>query len=261
MKNIIFTSVLLLSWCYVFAQGTFQPKQLDDALKGIVYDQEVAINLRLQTNGFAFGVDIGKIKTYYQTSYLHLEIGELKNPKETRQSPDYASSPNGKVSRAFKFGKQNNLYALRVGYGMKRYYSEKAKRKGVAVGLSYEVGPTLGILKPYYLEIFSPEAGGSPVTTKYSTDNEERFTDVFAIYGSSGWTKGLDELSVLPGVHGKLAVHFDWGAFDQYVKAFEAGVMVDVFAKKPPIMVEVNNNKNRAYFINLFLNIQFGKRW
>lgn len=261
MKNIIFTSIFLLSCIFASAQGTFQPKQLDQALKGIVYDQELAINLRLQTNGFAFGVDIGKIKTYYQTSFLHIELGELKNAKETRQSPDYPSSPNGKVSRAFKFGKQNNLYALRVGYGMKRYYSEKAKRKGVAVGLSYEAGATLGILKPYYLEIFSPEAGGSPVSTRYSEDNEERFTDIFAIYGSSGWAKGLDELSVLPGVHGKLAVHFDWGAFDQYVKAFEAGVMVDVFAKKAPIMIETEDNKNRAYFINLFLNIQFGKRW
>lgn len=261
MKNIIFTSILLLGFCVVSAQGTFQPKQLDDTFKGIVYDDELAINLRLQTNGFALGVDIGKIKTYYQTKYLHLEIGELKNSRETRQSPDFASTANGKVSRAFKFGKQNNLYALRVGYGMKRYYSEKAKRKGVAVGISYEAGATLGILKPYYLEIFSPENGGNPISTRYSEDNHERFTDIFAIYGSSGWTKGLDEISLLPGVHGKLAVHFDWGAFDQYVKAFEAGVMVDVFTKKAPIIVEVNGNENRAYFINLFLNVQFGKRW
>ena len=71
----------------------------------------------------------------------------------------------------------------------------------------------------------------------------------------------MDELSILPGVHGKIAVHFDWGAFDQYVKAFEAGVMVDVFTKKAPIMIEVGDNQNRAYFINLFLNVQFGKRW
>ena len=260
MKNIIFTIMLLCCALFAAAQGTFQPKQLDEALKGIVYNQELAVNLRLHTNGIAFGVDIGKIKTYYQTKYFHIELGELKNQKENRQSPDYASSPNGKVSRAFKFGKQNSLYALRAGYGMKRYFSEKAKRKGVAVGISYEGGATLGMLKPYYLEIFSPEAGGSPISTRYSPENE-RFTDIYAIYGSSGWTKGLDEISLVPGVHGKLAVHFDWGAFDQYVKAFEAGLMVDVFAKKMPIMVETEENKNRAYFLNFFLNLQFGKRW
>ena len=261
MKNIIFTAGLLLCFFFGNPQGTFQPKQIDGALKGIVYNKELAVNIRLHTNGFAFGVDIGKIKTYYQTKFFHLELGELKSPKETRQSPDYASSPNGKVSRAFKFGKQNSLYVLRAGYGMKRYFSEKAKRKGVAVGVSYEAGATLGLVKPYYLEIFSPENGGSPISTKYSEENHERFTNIYAIYGSSGWTKGLDEISILPGAHGKLAVHFDWGAFDQYVKAFEAGIMVDVFAKEAPIMIETEDNKNRPYFINLFLNLQFGKRW
>ena len=261
MKNILITVAFLLCSVWVMGQSTIQPRPIGDDFKGFIYNQEVAVNLRGHTNGFAFGVDIGRIKTYYQTKYFHIEIGELKHAKESRQSPDYASSPNGKVSRAFKFGKQNSFYALRAGFGNKRYFSEKAKRKGVAVGISYEGGATLGMIKPYYLELFSPENGGNPVTTRYSEENRERFLDIWQIYGSASWTNGLNELSVIPGVHGKLAVHFDWGAFDEYVKAIEAGIMLDVFSKKVPIMVETENTRNRAYFLNLFVNLQFGKRW
>jgi hypothetical protein len=60
-----------------------------------------------------------------------------------------------------------------------------------------------------------------------------------------------------------MALHFDWGAFDEFVKAMEAGVMVDFYFKKVPIMVETANGdiENSPLFINLFINIQLGKRW
>ena len=262
------TRLITAFFCFLLsltlsAQGTFQPKQIDGGDKGIIYNQELAVGARIHTNGFAMGVDIGKLKTYYLTQFIHFEIGELKHNREVRQSFDFPSSLNGKVSRAFKFGKKNNLYVLRAGFGHKRYFSEKAKKKGVAVGVTYQIGPTLGLVKPYYLELFPSENSPDrlPVSTKYSEETHERFTEIWNIYGASTWTKGLDEISILPGGHVKAAMHFDWGAFDEYIKAFEAGIMLDVFAKKAPIMVELDGIENRPFFLNLFLNIQFGKRW
>ena len=89
------------------AQSTFQPKQLDFSNEGIVYNKELAIDLRLHTNGFALAANIGKIKTYYLTRYYHFEIGELKHPKEYRQNLENFRS--GSTSRSFIYGKQNNL--------------------------------------------------------------------------------------------------------------------------------------------------------
>ena len=128
------------------AQETIQPKQLDDPTKGIIYNRELAMNFRLHTHGLSFGLNVGKLQTYYRTKYWHVELGELKHAKEFRQSWDSPSSLNGRVSRAFKYGKQNNLFVLRGGIGAKRYFSEKARHKGVAVGISYDAGGTLGIL-------------------------------------------------------------------------------------------------------------------
>ena len=234
-----------------------------DENKGVIYNKELAFNMRMHTNGFAIGADVGRIKTYYLTKYYHFEIGEIKHPKEQRQSFDYPS--NGRTSRSFIYGKQNNFLVLRAGLGAKRYLSEKAKRKGIAVGINYQAGLSLGILKPYYLD-FWRTVDGNPtnvyfVSEKYTGDNADSFLDISRIYGSSGFTKGFNEISVTPGVQGKFGVHFAWGAFDEFVKAFEAGIMVDAFFKTIPIMVDVEYAENRPFFINLYLSLQLGKRW
>ncbi|MCC6724424.1 MAG: hypothetical protein IT258_07930 [Saprospiraceae bacterium] len=242
------------------AQETIQPKQLDDPSKGLIYNKEYAINFRMHTHGLGFGFNVGKLQTYYKTKYWHFEMGELMHAKEYRQRFDHASTISGGVSRAYKYGKQNNLLVLRAGLGGKRYFSEKAKHKGVAVGISYEMGATLGLLKPYYVEL-KTEGGNATFSTRYTEDTADRFLTKELIHGASAWTKGLGELSVLPGAHARFAVHFDWGAFDEYLKSFEGGIMVDAFAKRAPILVERDGVQNNLLFVNLFLNLQFGKRW
>ena len=248
-----FTSLVLS------AQETIQPKQMDTNF-GIVYNQEFAMGIRLHTNGFAVGTTFGKLKTYYLTKYFHFEVGELKHEKEFRQSFDTPTPIGVHISRAFKYGKQNNLYVVRGAIGAKRYFSEKAKHKGVAFGISYEGGATIGLLKPYYLELRAGD-GRNSVSTRYSDENADRFLDIYSIQGASGWMKGFSKLSVLPGANAKFAVHFDWGAYDEYLKSVEAGIMVDFFSKQAPIMVERDNVENNQLFLNLFLHLQFGKRW
>ena len=258
-------------------QVRFEAGQNDyvDENKGVVYNKEFTVDIKLHTNGFALGVNVGRLKSFYRTRYFNIELGEIKHPKEFRQSIDFQVPNTSKVSRAFIYGKENNFLVLRGGLGEKRYLTEKDKRRGLAVGISYEAGPSLGILKPYYLELIYRLDGGSEDpnqdyeirSEKFSDANAEQFlaiNSINTIYGSSGFTKGLSELSLIPGIHAKCAVHFDWGAFDEFVKAIEAGVMIDVFPRRVPIMVEsdlVTSSKNKPFFINLYLNLQLGKRW
>ena len=240
----------------------------DDDLRGIVYNREFTVDFKMHTNGFSFGVNIAELKSYYLTRFINIELGEIRHPKEFRQSFDFQTRNNNRISRSFIFGKQNNFWVLRGGIGEKRYFSEKAKRKGLAIGVSYEGGPSIGLLKPYYLELIRFAEPGSNdfriESERFSEDNIDKFLDISSIYGSAGFSKGLGELSLLPGLHAKAAVHFDWGAFDEFVKAIEAGFMIDFYFQRVPIMVEsplVENTENRPYFINLFVNLQLGKRW
>ncbi len=270
MKKLLYPLFLLLFWQTVGAQQTIDlGKNYYEDREGVIYERELTVDLKLHTNGFAFGVNIANLKTYYLTNFVNIEFGNVKHPKQFRNNSDgFQVANTGQVARSFVFGKQNNFFTLRGGLGQKRYFSEKAKRKGVAVGLSYSAGPTVGLLKPYYLELkyFDEDNANELVvrTEKFSENNADVFLDVTRIVGGAPFSQGLGEISIRPGLHGKAAVHLDWGAFDEFVKAVEAGIMLDAFFGEVPIMVEskrVENSENRSIFFNLYLNLQLGKRW
>jgi hypothetical protein len=226
---------------------------------GIIYNRETTFNFKVTTNrGFAPGLEFGRLRTYYRTTYYHFSLGELKHPKEQRQSADPSAS---RSYRPFIYGKQNNLLVARGGWGVKRYYSEKARQKGVAVGVSYAFGPSLGILKPYYLALSRTEpsnpANGRITHEKYSESNAALFLDQSHILGASPFTRGFGDLSFVPGGNASVAFHLDWGAFDEFVKALEIGFMIDAFTRKVPILV---SDENSPLFLNFFLNLQLGKR-
>lgn len=277
--NRFFTLTLFLIFGAVsaFSQGVYNPKELNNGSKGILFDKEFAADLQLNTNGISLGVNLGKLRTYYKTTFYHISIGELKHPKEFKNREDIRTSNFQENSRSYVFGKQNSLYAIRVGKGVKKYLSEKARRKGLAIGYSYEFGPTLGLLKPYYLELRRAEVTNIVVPTlvseKYSLENADVFLDPDRIFGASSFIKGISEIKPRPGIHLRGGLHFDWGAFDEFVKAMEIGLMADIFFGEINILVDdvdvispspasvlPENVNNQPFFINFYVSIQLGKR-
>ena len=247
-----------------YGQQTFQPKQVGLDLKGVIYRNETAVDFRLHTHGMALALNLGKIKTYYQTNYLHFEIGYLRDRRETKQNRNIAIGSFGQSS-PYAFGKVNHLFILRGGWGYRKYLSEKAKRKGLAVGYNYEIGPALAILKPYYLRLlYREDVDGRIVTDvrneRLTDENRDMFFNQNEIYGGGGFFRGFNELSFTPGIQAKGGLFFSLGAFDQFVKTIETGIMVDVFPKKIAILQETDAISNKPYFINLYVNLQLGKR-
>lgn len=235
--------------------------------KGILFQKESGVNARIYTNGFSFGYQIGKIVKYNLSQYYFAEFGELKDPIETRQQKNISLSGPRSTFRGFIFGKQNNFYPLRVGVGEKRFLSEKGKRKGLAMGVSYEGGATIGLLKPYYLILRhtgdNPGNFTSIRSEKYSLENANRFLNWDDIFGADKLTKGLDELGIIPGLHVKGSLHFDWGAYGEFIRSAEIGIMADGYIKDAPILADnealgLNNNQN--IYLNLFVNLRLGKR-
>ncbi len=249
----------LLLLCAVAAEGHSQSGFKPPVTGvGVIYNYETTLNMKLVTNrSFVLGMEFGRLLTYDKTKYYHVSIGEIKHPKEYRQSADPS------VSRSFRpyvFGKQNNLLVIRAGWGMKKYFSEKAKQKGVAIGMSYSFGPSLGLLKPYYLALrYTADGTGNSriIHQRYSEENASVFLDNTRILGASPFTKGIGQLGIRPGGNATVALHLDWGAFDDFVKALELGLMVDAFAQKVPILISERNDR---LFFNFFINLQLGKR-
>lgn len=261
----IIIAIILVSLTDLSAQRADEEERNNAAFwKGIIYRTERAIDLRLHPNGYAIGMSFGDIRTYYKTKYYQIEIGRMFDPREESQNRNLAYFVN-ELSNSFKYGKVNEMMVVRGGVGRKIFISEKQKRKGIAIGYKYEVGPSIAVLKPYYLDLIYKEQQDMQVvdrvrSEKYSEENAEKFLDINSIYGSSGFRKGWGELSFIPGLQAKGALFFSLGAFDKYIKSIEVGAMADVYIRKVPIMAETEAVSNKPYFINLYLNLHIGRR-
>ncbi len=227
---------------------------------GYLFNTEKAVKVRFQTNGFAVSWNKGKILTYYKTKFVNYEIGYLKSNRELSQRFDLRNPFTTEAARSFVFGKQNSLYVLRAGLGTKRYFSDKAKRRGIAVGLQYDGGVTLGLQVPYYLELLRYKDNGTiPYfsTEKYSADNHDVFTDINRIFGGSTFFKGFDEVKPVPGLYFRTDLLFEWDAFEEYFAGMKAGVQADVFPQGVPIMID---SPKQFLFVNLYITLELGKR-
>lgn len=243
------------------AQRVIKPKLIEVDWKGIIYKKEKSVDFRLHENGAAIAYNTGTIKTYNRTNFYHLELGFVKDNRERNQSKISMLNRTG----SYAFGKINSVINIRGGVGVKRYLSEKEKKRGLAVAYSYEIGPSLALLKPYYLDlIFVEDINDQRVVTirseRFSESNADKFLDDSSIADRSSFFRGFDEISVRAGVQGKLGLHLAMGAFDEYVKAFETGVMFDIYPSKIPILLETEAIPNRRFFFRLYMNLQIGKR-
>ncbi|HRO07624.1 MAG TPA: hypothetical protein PK047_02075 [Saprospiraceae bacterium] len=249
----------------VMSQVSFQPKNVNNDWKGIIYRYETTGMATLHTNGFSIAYNKGKIRTYYKTTYYHIEAGFLKDAREQNQNRNIPISFN-KVSQSFKFGKQHYFYNVRAGKGTKILLTDKARRQGVSVGYNYEGGFSLGVLRPYYLElVYNYEENGRYYnelrTEKYSLENADKFLDFNSIFSGASGGKGWSEISIVPGIQGKLGLFFSIGSMDQYTKNIELGIMGDLYIKKIPIMVETPAVSSKPYFINFYLTVELGKKY
>jgi len=261
-KHIFFVLILFCLGLPLEGQKILQPKQVEENLKGIVYKKEKTYDVRWHENGFALAYNSGKIVSYDRTNYYMFELGYTKDHRERRINRNLSFGLFNS-SRSFAFGKINSLINIRAGVGKKSYKSEKAKRRGIAVGYNVQAGPSLAVLKPYYLElIYVLDAGASEVelrSEKYSEENAEKFLSD-DVYGSSGFFRGLNEVSFTPGLQARAGLLFSMGAFDKYAKALEVGVAGDLFIKKIDILAESENIKNKPYFIKFYMKLEFGVR-
>lgn len=261
-------SIFIFSFSTLIAQNnnssTFSPYDSDN----IIYRHEYSLGGRLMSNGWQIFFDRSWIKDIKNTRIFQVEFGEIRSYTEKKQSPEtpgYRTTSGVDVNRKkFYYGKQNKFFFFRFAYGNKKTIANKAEKNGVRIGISYMGGITLGLLKPYFLEL-AYEVRNQPgeqyylVNQKYTDKNNDKFLDIYSINGASKFKYGLKEIEPIPGAYAKLGLNFDFASREKIVKMIEAGVMIDVFYKRVPIMVD--NDDNKIVHIAAYLSFQIGKRW
>lgn len=273
MKKINIFLLLLLASASLYAQNDQQSKRDEREQKKLkkislfreieegdnLYNREFSVGARLNTDGWTGFLEKGYRKNATIVNYFQLEFSEKRHPKQDRSSYMIYVGGFGISTSPFVFGKMNNFYQAKLGYGQKRLIGGKGNKNGVEVSGIYYGGASFGLVKPYYLELMSDS--GDPNTRrpeKYSEENRESFLNRDQIYGGAGFTRGWNEVKLNPGLHAKVGFRFDWARFNDLISAIEVGANAEYYTKKVQIMVD---EPGKSFFFNAYVGLQFGKRW
>jgi hypothetical protein len=214
----------------------------------LVYRKQNIFGLQFRTNGYGGFYEMGRMKTTRRTNIYRLDITEIKSQKEEK------SSNIGFFGNPYIYGKLNYFYPVTLGFGQQHILGQKGNKNGVAVSLVYTGGLSLGLLRPYYVEV--ADQSGETKLIKYSTSDSALFLST-AVQGSGGIGKGWNEMKVKPGAFAKTALRFDWGRFNEVVTGMEIGLSTQFYSSKIPIYF---GQKERQLFFQAHIALLFGQR-
>jgi hypothetical protein len=269
----LFIIVSLLGSVAISAQQKTQtPAQLEKARKkaerkekinqmikqeeegALVFNKQGSFSFKFNSDGWGMFYERGKYKTVTKTNLWWIELGEHKHPKEEKV-PTISASGGFLIVSSYIYGKRNNFYDLKLGFGQQKLIGGKGNKNGVAVSAIYGGGLTAGLLKPYYIEIQNPTTNKQE-QIKYD-NNDNLFLDPTIILGRGGLTKGFGEMKFVPGAHVRTALRFDYGRYNEVLSALEVGLNAEYYSKKMPILLL---NKEKSFFFNAYVALTFGKR-
>lgn len=274
MKKVITIACFFITSLSVFAQDSTTNKSSKEARSSekrqridamskqeeegvLLFHKQSAFGIQLRTNGYGVFYEIGRFRSPRFANIYLIELTEIKHPKEEK-----TQTGNGFVSNSFIYGKINNFYQFKLGFGQQYIFGQKGNKNGIAVMGLYQGGLSLGMLRPYYINI---QENGQERSIKYDPDDSTHKFLTGAITGSSGLGKGWNEMEYVPGAFVKTALRFDFGRYNELIQALQIGLSVDAYSKKIEIMAPTDKNGNEAVkpkqiFVEGHIAFVFGRR-
>jgi len=146
--------------------------------------------------------------------------------------------------------KANAFHTLRLGFGKKKLISDKIRKGAMAIGYSYEVGPSIGLLKPVYVEFRNQEITAQRYDPEIHDESD--------ISGRSSFFKGVFETKIKPGIYTSCSVLFEFSTEKDGIQQLEVGGSLDVFAEKISILADT---QEKQFYLNLFLTYSLGRKY
>jgi hypothetical protein len=219
----------------------------------IIYRHQIHVGGILHSNGLGAFINYGRYRGVKKVLLFGGDILYMKHNKEIR-----SFNPVYEDSRSYVYGKMNSFFILRPSFGVRKILTEKVRKSGVQVGYTWEIGPSLGLTKPIYLEIGYPSIPYQYLAVeKY--DPDKHFFD--SIYGRASGLNGIDELRIHPGAFFKFAFNFEYSNEKDRLKGLDAGIALDAYPREVPIMADERVYQNNQFFITFFLQFSFGSKY
>lgn len=211
------------------------------------YDKEYLLGINKNTNGGLIGGIVFKAGTRIddtQFSFWAVELSNVKNPKEIRNTTVLGNS--------YVFGKSNYLYSIRPQYGREIILFKKAPNQGVQVSALGAIGPSFGLIAPYYIEYAL-----NRVETVREQYDPKVHQSSFNILGTGRLFEGIGQSEFAFGANLKAALSFEFGVFRSNATGLELGYMLEGFTKEIPL---IPTTENRQLFQSVYFTFFYGFR-
>jgi hypothetical protein len=222
----------------------------------LVFNKQSVFGLRLNTDGWSMLYEKGIMKNVKVTNLFSVEFGEKKHPKEKRLSYQFSTGNFIQIGTPYVYGKRNIFYQLKPGFGQQRLLGGKTNKNGVALHWIYNGGISLGLERPYYVRVFD-DGSGQVGDIRYTKEDSVIFLSPGNIAQGTGLRYGWGQMKIVPGIHAKTALRFDYGRFNELVSAIEVGINIEAYSRRAEIMLLT---ENRQVFFNSYVAILLGKR-
>lgn len=262
MRKVIFIFLALAAALPSIAQKSKKEKREENRRKvnqlirqeeeGVIaYRKHTIYGAKLTSDGYGVFLEIGRAKSVKSAMLFQLEISERKDQHEEKIS----NLSNGNISNPFIYAKQNFLYPVKLGVQQQVVFGNKSNKNGVSITGNFGGGLSLGLVRPYYVEIDA--SAGKARFVKYDSPDSTKFLEISNISAGPGFGKGWNDLTVTPGAYAKTALRFDYGSYNEMVSAIEVGLSAEFYSKKVPILIF---QKHKQFFFTGYVAIMFGRR-
>ena len=210
------------------------------------YTKNLNGGLTAASNGFGviISTSLSSANSTYQKG-LSLDFQTLHAVNETKVQNPYTTNP-----KPFVLGKVNTAGTLRIGYSVsKRFSNYLPNKQNLLLGICF--GPSIGILKPYYIGYLDPTAEDRQALIV--VQNDETLQNQEDIYGPANWTKGLSELNYKLGLN--FDVHLSTDKNDVYLlQKWTTGARLDLFPHGLNMLYKTENQS----FYSIYLSYKLG---
>lgn len=180
----------------------------------------------------------------------------VKDPREFRTESFF-----GTQGRKYVLGKQNHFAVFNPSVGIQKEIFPIRSGNLLNVRIGGKLGPALGIVTPYYLEIFSPVSGrpqlGDRVIEAY---DPARHTYPSIIGRASIFDHDFNP-NLQVGFSSRLFAMIDFSNTSTSIRAVQIGLNADWFASAVPIMADFAVSHDRQLFLSVQIGLLLGNRW
>jgi hypothetical protein len=212
----------------------------------IIFNKQNIFGIKLNTDGYGLSYEIGRFKSARVANIFQIEINEKKHKKEKR-----TSLLNGFNFNSVIFGKLNNFYQVKLSAGQQRIIGGKGNKNGVGVMAIYTGGISVGLQKPYYVDVI--DQANQRYRKTYPTIVDSGYQE----QGASGFTVGWNQVQPKYGLTAKGALRFDYGRFNETVSAIEVGLNAEYYIQK---VAQMAYNPEKNFFFNAYISLLLGRR-